>query len=154
LCSWPTGGAAWSTPSTAVTRSVYRRGSVATYNNRAVSVLRQAAAEGLLRADAGAGQPPHRAGLALLLAAGRQGRAGEGQRGAENCSQPQIGGCRALAKGVLRYVPVIGWWAVHCHCTTPHPARSSGLSGDVFLSRSYEKDKQIVKSKVCTCSPV
>jgi len=45
-----------------------------------------------------------------------------------------VGGCRALAKDVLKFVPVIGW--------------SSYMSGDVFLSRSWEKDQVTVKEKV------
>jgi len=45
-----------------------------------------------------------------------------------------VGGCRALAKKVLQYVPVVGW--------------SSYMSGDVFISRSWENDKVIVKAKV------
>jgi len=45
-----------------------------------------------------------------------------------------LGSCRALAKKSLQYVPVIGW--------------SSFMSGDVFLSRSWEKDKLNVKAKV------
>jgi len=45
-----------------------------------------------------------------------------------------LGCCRALAKESLRWVPIIGW--------------SSCMAGDVFLSRSWEKDKVRVKAKV------
>jgi len=45
-----------------------------------------------------------------------------------------VGGCRALAKKVLQYAPVIGW--------------SSFMSGDVFISRSFEKDCKVVEAKV------
>jgi len=45
-----------------------------------------------------------------------------------------LGGCRALAKKVLQYLPIIGW--------------SSWFSGDVYLSRSWEKDQITVKEKI------
>jgi len=45
-----------------------------------------------------------------------------------------LGGCRALAKKSLKWVPIIGW--------------SSCMSGDIFLSRSWEKDQLNVKEKV------
>jgi len=45
-----------------------------------------------------------------------------------------LGGSRALAKKSLAWLPVIGW--------------SASMTGDVFLSRSWEKDKIIVKEKV------
>jgi len=45
-----------------------------------------------------------------------------------------LGSCRALAKKSLQFAPIIGW--------------SSFLSGDIFLSRSWEKDKLTVKAKV------
>ena len=45
-----------------------------------------------------------------------------------------LGGCRALVKNVLKFVPVIGW--------------SSWMTGDVFLSRSWEKDKADMAAKV------
>jgi len=45
-----------------------------------------------------------------------------------------VGGCRALVKNILQYVPIIGW--------------SSFMSGDVFISRSWDKDKLHVKAKV------
>ena len=44
-----------------------------------------------------------------------------------------LGGCRALVKNVLKFVPVIGW--------------SSWMTGDVFLSRSWEKDKADMAAK-------
>ena len=45
-----------------------------------------------------------------------------------------LGGCRALVKNVLKFVPVIGW--------------SSWMTGDVFLTRSWEKDKADMAAKV------
>lgn len=45
-----------------------------------------------------------------------------------------LGGCRALAKKTLAYVPIIGW--------------SSLMSGDIFLTRSWEKDQSTVKAKI------
>lgn len=45
-----------------------------------------------------------------------------------------LGGCKAFAKKVLQYVPVIGWcWY---------------FSELIFLSRSYEKDKDIIQKQV------
>ncbi|KAL5290992.1 AGPAT3 family protein [Megaselia abdita] len=45
-----------------------------------------------------------------------------------------LGGCKAFAKKVLQYVPVIGWcWY---------------FSELIFLSRSYEKDKEIIQKQV------
>jgi len=46
----------------------------------------------------------------------------------------QLGGCRALAKNTLAFVPIIGW--------------SSLMSGDIFLTRSWEKDQSTVKTKI------
>jgi len=45
-----------------------------------------------------------------------------------------LGGCRALAKNTLAFVPIIGW--------------SSLMSGDIFLTRSWEKDQSTVKTKI------
>ena len=45
-----------------------------------------------------------------------------------------LGGCRALVKDVLKFVPVIGW--------------SSWMTGDVYLTRSWEKDKSHMPAKV------
>jgi len=45
-----------------------------------------------------------------------------------------LGGCRALAKKTLAYLPIIGW--------------SSVMTGDIFLTRSWEKDQSTVKAKI------
>jgi len=45
-----------------------------------------------------------------------------------------LGGSRALAKKSLQWVPILGW--------------SSIMSGDIFLSRSWEKDKLHVETKI------